>query len=558
MTTKLSPLDLHLPDVHIHEILCFQTSSSYGKIQQVLTSSLQKAIEHIPLLASSLVLDTETSLPIISPPHHTTRDILTFYDLSERLSYSALQRVDFQLDECNPTTAPPVEYLSLNRPQPDGLCKKGRTDVFAVAAVMVEGGVVLAVFVNHMAVDAVGLGVILRTWAECCAGDVLECVSLEREGVAKRLGIQEDEVTKEVGELGVGLRVEQEEEHEEIEQPTLLMPEELDQIILHFTASALADLKATLNKELELQLSPHDLTQHDGTTCPPQLTHLTTNSALTALLWCTITACRLQSPSTCNDRTVTSITVPVNLRPRLTPPLPPTYIGNAVAAASPSASRELVVRGATDIKALAQVAQVVQEAVRAIDGDHVHRCFERESIHHDYTDNDNDDELDSRQSDDEPNSHKNSLLDPQKHHNRHNRTPTTTHNPPPPPSLFPPSTTASALTINSWASQPLYTSTWGPDLGKVQHMTRLKPAAEVVLILPKLANGDLQVQVPVEKETCTGLRLCVASGGGDDRGYLMDRWASVLGFGDCGGERERRDSGVGWLEWVGWWRRGKV
>jgi len=547
MTTKLSPLDLYLPDVHSHEILCFQTDSSHSRTQQVLASSLQKAIEQFPLLASSLVLDAETSLPVISPPHRATRDILTFYDLSERLSYASLQHVDFQLDECSPTTASLVEFLSLNRPQPNGLCNKGRTNVFAATVVLVEGGVVLAVFVNHMAVDAVGLGIILRMWADCCAGGVLEySVSSEREGVAERLGIQEKVLGEELRESRMRMRIGQEQEQEEIiGRPTLAMPGELDQIMLHLTASALADLKATLNKELELRSSPH--ARHYSTTRPPQLTLITTNSALTALLWCTITACRPQSKN--NSRLVTSVTVPVNLRPRLTPPLPPSYIGNAVGAASPSASHELVVRGATDIKALAQVAQVVQEAVCAVDGDYVRRCFEQQgSDGYDCHHNGNSDELDA----DASNSNAKSL-ELRTCHKCYNSTSIDN----PPLSLF--GTPTTAFTINSWATQSLYAHTWGPDLGTVQHMMRLKSAAEVVLILPKLPNGDVEVQMPLEKETCKVLHNYAMNGwegDGDKSAYLMAKWASVLG-GSCEGKkRERRDSGVGWLEWVGW-RRGR-
>jgi len=363
------------------------------------------------------------------------------------------------------------------------------------------------------------------------------------------LGIQEDEVTQEVGESCVSMRIGQEEEQEERgERPILAMPEELDQIMLHITASALADLKATLNKELHARLYPHDLAQLDGTAYPPTANQVTSNSALTALLWCTITACRPQSQSHNTDGT-TSITVPVNLRPRLTPPLPPSYIGNAVGAASPSASHELVVRGATDIKALAQVAQVVQEAVCAVDGDYVRRCFEQQgSDGYDCHHNGNSDELDA----DASNSNAKSL-ELRTCHKCYNSTSIDN----PPLSLF--GTPTTAFTINSWATQSLYAHTWGPDLGTVQHMMRLKSAAEVVLILPKLPNGDVEVQMPLEKETCKVLHNYAMNGwegDGDKSAYLMAKWASVLG-GSCEGKkRERRDSGVGWLEWVGW-RRGR-
>lgn len=80
--------------------------------------------------------------------------------------------------------------------------------------------------------------------------------------------------------------------------------------------------------------------------------------------------------------------------------------------------------------------------------------------------------------------------------------------------------------------------------------TNLSPLDLLLPDLPKLPNGDLEVQVPLKKETCETLRRCVIEG--QENGYLIGTWASV-----AGAERRERKDRFGLLDWFGW-RRWKM
>jgi hypothetical protein len=230
--------------------------------------------------------------------------ISRYKDLTEVLpSYTELKERAFPLSEFSTAHLGPIDVMPQGHHQP----------VFAAQANFVKGGLLLAVGVHHSACDASALDAILETWSRNTAvasGGSSDCFSTFDGPSNDRSPLME-------GKLGTDTDMSAFPEYTLMPTPhladgdvqgmqTFEMPP-LSSHLFHFSPESLAKLKAD-----SMAFSSHD--------------------ALCAFIWQRMTLARMRSgvftdpPS---DAETTRLAFAVNVRSRLSPPLPLSYMGNA-------------------------------------------------------------------------------------------------------------------------------------------------------------------------------------------------------------------------------------
>ncbi|KAF5254102.1 hypothetical protein FANTH_984 [Fusarium anthophilum] len=304
---QLTPLDMNMPRLYgIRLVLCFPTNPDMDKRQ--IYENLKKGLAH-----------TVTSIPWISGqigPEEgqdpTTRKVqildspsgfkFPYKDLTNTLpSYAELQERHFPLAEFTTAQVGPIDVMPQGPNQP----------VFAAQANFVEGGLLLTVGVHHSACDASALDAILSTWSHNTA------VASGGSGSYSTFDVpSNDRMPLMEGDPGI---VDEAAFPEYVLMPTphpiegdlssmsgFQMPP-LASHLFHFSTESLTKLK-----EKAGAFSSHD--------------------ALCAFVWQRMTLARMHSGFFSDPPTEDSTTrfcFAVNIRSRLSPPLPSSYMGNA-------------------------------------------------------------------------------------------------------------------------------------------------------------------------------------------------------------------------------------
>ena len=249
----------------------------------------------------------------------------------------------------------------------------GRAPVFRVQANLLEGGMIISVYLHHCVSDGTGLGFLLsgglgkttlngkavedrqvQTASLDGVENGLSIADLDLAGVAAAETNNRRQLCSSLGfdssrELGYKWRLQAEADSRSAKQAGR-------GCVFSFTRTKLAALKSLIMVSLgpiidnvELFLSDHDILQ--------------------TLLWhCCIMA---RESSLCREENITTshLLIPVNVRNRMQPPLPATYFGSAV----DSASVELPVSHLTTgwPTALATTALAIRQAVNAVQDKYV-------------------------------------------------------------------------------------------------------------------------------------------------------------------------------------------
>ncbi|KIL90116.1 hypothetical protein FAVG1_06854 [Fusarium avenaceum] len=304
---KLTPLDMNLPRLYgIRLILCYPLASSVDKLQiyEHLKEGLAHTIVSIPwitgIIGPEIGQDPKLrKVQILSSPSGLA---FPYKDLTETLpSYAELKERAFPLSEFSTAHLGPIDVMPHGDHQP----------VFAAQANFVNGGLLLSVGVHHSACDASALEAIISTWSENTA-----VVSGSSHGFSRFDVPSNDRSPLMQGELASGtdisafpeyvLRPTPNSAHGDFGgMPSFEMPP-LSSHLFHFSPEALAKLK-----EDAVAFSSHD--------------------ALCAFIWQRMTLARIRSgvftdpPS---ETETTRLGFAVNIRSRVSPPLPPSYMGN--------------------------------------------------------------------------------------------------------------------------------------------------------------------------------------------------------------------------------------
>ncbi|KAK8037809.1 trichothecene 3-o-acetyltransferase [Apiospora marii] len=268
---ELTPLDLVMPRVYgTRWILCFPLSS-----------------------------EADTKQVLVSPftPTHTDK-ANSSKDLAKDMpSYADLKAQGFPLDKFSTAQLSPLGVM----PEPP-------SPVMAAQANFIEGGLLLTVAFHHSAGDATALETILGIWAQntaAVASDSKAFASPDARSTDRSALMQGTPPASMDGFPEYLLKPDEKQPtvpaDENAPPPAAFQMPPMQCRILYFSAAKLAELKQ-------------------------EAAAYSTNDAMSAFLWCQMTAAR--NPSSDVDGKVSAFAYAVNIRSRTSPPLPPTYLGN--------------------------------------------------------------------------------------------------------------------------------------------------------------------------------------------------------------------------------------
>ncbi|KAL2038566.1 hypothetical protein N7G274_008614 [Stereocaulon virgatum] len=347
---RLSPLDMLMPRMHVPKLLYFSSSSEPGAILATLRAALALTIEAIPIISGSIALsehqnDQQGSLSV-QRPHLSAEQILSSNDLREIYDFETLRASHF------PSNAIPLaEYA----PKSFGDSAESMPVMMAQANFL-RGGLLLFFAIHHCVMDEMGFFNVMRVWAACARGDTdLDFISpqwFDREPLMQGSG---------TGRLG---------DHPEYtlslegaatkatEDPSVFYPtasSEVESAVFFLSNESLARLKAAATRLHGCRTGEQDVQEN---AC------ISTNDALIALFWCSITSARI-SESIEDENVFPRFGMAVNGRDRLRPPIPPDYTGNVVLIAKTVTSARTLLP--SDPDSLVKAALLVRRSINDVD-----------------------------------------------------------------------------------------------------------------------------------------------------------------------------------------------
>ncbi|KAL9043676.1 MAG: hypothetical protein Q9214_003145 [Letrouitia sp. 1 TL-2023] len=324
-------------------MLCFPLSQTIDHL--CVTSTLQQAaqrlIEFIPWLGGQVVSQKQTGksdIYQVVPYDDPCPPILRIKHLDEFSSYEELRKARAPASKLDASITAPMKGF------PDSPDPSVPRPVLAIQANFLYGGLILCFAGMHNVMDGNGLGQLVKHFATLCRGEQIafrdiEAILLDRKHIPPPL--QTDQPLLDHSNV-----------RKKAEQSTDAGAHEFRSIWSYFSISSakLAQLKAEASKDIK--------NKDDW---------VTSNDALTALMWKAVTKAR----SARLDRgEQTTLVRAVNGRRKVKPPIPDGYIGNSVHATFNSLTIEQVAEEAS----LSELAQRVRKATNEID-DHYVRSF---------------------------------------------------------------------------------------------------------------------------------------------------------------------------------------
>ena len=458
--TTLSPLDFSMPNSYSHESLFFKTTSHSSKCIDTLKQALQATCTLIPIFNGKLAIDPNGRPPVIFHGQYSVQKMLTVHNFADSVDYQDLKSACLH-PEAERSIAIREAVRLLSAVPPYSLQSNGEAPVSRLTVAILRGGLAMTINFHHLVFDLTSIAVFLRILSAYCRGERLsplpaECLSrdilpdLPKADYEHHLAALNETIKP----AAIVKSETQTQEHKSgataVEQE-LASPAPPPQVsaMIHFSARALAQLKADVTAHLDPTIGP---------------AWITTNDALMALAWSCIT---VASPAydTGKAGLRSPICLAINLRHRLSPPLPADYLGAAVCAPPFSLGIGALREAAMELKALAKLAQRIRAKVNTVDAEYVRRCFDMTSAL----------PADGKEKEKDETS-------------------------------FMPDGDVD-FTMNSWAEQGACLHNWGPDLGTVECAVRLYARSPSVYVMPELPNrGGLLVHTTLEGETMERLR----------------------------------------------------
>ena len=347
---RLSPLDMLMPRMHVPKLLYFSSSSEPGVILATLRTALALTIEAIPIISGSIALsehenDQQGSLSV-QRPHSTAEQILSSNDLREIYDFERLRASHF------PSNAIPLaEYA----PKSFG----GSADsmpVMMAQANFLRGGLLLFFAIHHCVMDEMGFFNVMKVWAACARGDTgLDLISpqwFDREPLMQGFGTGRLDHHPEYTLSLEGAAT------KATEDPSVFYPiksSEVESAVFFLSDESLGRLKAAATKPHGSRTGEQDVEEN---------TWISTNDALIALFWCSITSARI-GESTGDENIFPRFGMAVNGRDRLRPPISPDYTGNVVLIAKTVTSAGNLLPSNPD--SLVKAALLVRRSINDVD-----------------------------------------------------------------------------------------------------------------------------------------------------------------------------------------------
>lgn len=453
-SVTLSPLDQIMPRLYVRLILCLQPQGSLEEDRAMIFSALEKGLENtlaeIPYLGGVVSGDDDHSGKVRITPGAGVLLHLNNLEDNNDMSYQTLKDSHFSHSSLD-TESSNVKALA------EILSPESNPPVMVARVNIVKGGLILAIGIHHSVMDAAGFATVLKTWAghtktsflspgasgdEAAKPNLLPPNSLDRNplikasmaaGVDPQVKIKDHPQYK----LQPTPPIQKDTKDAPTTPPTFTLPP-MTLTVFYFAVSKLAALKLSAS---------------------PSSSFISTNDALCALLWSSITRARTLPENTAEGRETPSsrLGFAVDGRRRLSTPLPPSYLGNV----NIYASTRLPVSTLSKNAELKSIASAIRSAITEIDNDRIQDAI--------------------------------ALI---------NSIPNVTDLKPAFNSFLGPD-----LAITSWRDMELVGLDWGAGIGKVEAVRLPNVAFDgLCVVLPALADGGLEVAVGLESSAMERLK----------------------------------------------------
>ncbi|MCJ1457965.1 hypothetical protein MMC28_008334 [Mycoblastus sanguinarius] len=349
----LSPLDMLMPRFHVPKLLYFATRSEPAKIITNLRVGLALTIKAIPIIAGSVTLsehkeDQKGSLNVQSP-YWTAEDIISSNDLRDEYDYEKLRAGNF-----------PTNVVPLEKTAPKLFAKSGDSMPVMVAQVnFLRGGLLLFFAIHHCVMDEVGLFNVMKIWSARCREETsMEIVTsqwLDRKQLMQGAGAgrlqDHPEYTLSPEEATT----------QATEDPGAFYPQSSDVATAVFFISdeSLERLKMTATAGIS------DVAENSA----QDIGWISTNDALMALFWCSITCARIDEGTAATTNIYPRFGMAMNGRSHLLPPMSPDYCGNVVLIAKTFTSAGNLLSPYP--KNLAKAALLIRKSINVVDDDYI-------------------------------------------------------------------------------------------------------------------------------------------------------------------------------------------
>ncbi|KAH7362438.1 putative trichothecene 3-O-acetyltransferase [Plectosphaerella cucumerina] len=318
-TTTTMPADLELDMLGQQPLLlriytqichCYPlpdtSPASQARIVATLTAGLERLADAFPWVAGEVVDDS--GVFCIRPLDRAPKLVVKDQTNDDGLTWAALEAAGFPMHMLDEGDFAPVATYTM-----DSVSR-----VFAVQATFIPGGLILVFAGHHGALDMVGLGNVISWLSRACAGgtfakEELEAANRSRHDTIPLLseeevaGLKPDILASQI------MKKQDSQPAAEASQEQPPPPPTLTWATFTFTPSALSALKASATSTL-----PSGAAGSQG--------FITTDDALTALIWSATTRVRLpRLTSTTPPTTISSFARAVNIRPYFN--IPHAYAG---------------------------------------------------------------------------------------------------------------------------------------------------------------------------------------------------------------------------------------
>lgn len=263
-------------------------------------------------------------------PYFSVNDILSVKDLSSKYDFQSIQANEF------PTDAVDGDVL------PDFV--RNNAKVFLAQANIIRGGIILVCAVHHCVMDEAGIFNVLKLWSTFCHG-----------GNGHELVTEEwiDNSALLQGE-GTG-RLEDYPEYK-------LLPEDLSSTPYVSTSSDVAGTGVFFFSDDSLRRLKE--LANEGSN---DLSWVSTNDALVALIWSRITSARLATSNSVDLYTPSLLVMTVNGRNRIQPAMSPTFTGNVVLISKSISTFSDLISSSSNTTKIGAIARIVRQSVRDVD-----------------------------------------------------------------------------------------------------------------------------------------------------------------------------------------------
>lgn len=340
--TSLTPLDMNMPRLYgTRWILCFPMKPTVDKAQvyDELKAGLVRTIHEIPWIGGT-VQPEQASDPVLGRIEVSEGEAGVRFDFNDLTSsgvqapsYDELKTAHFPLSKFSTSQLCPVGVMPLR-----GVA----TAAFAAQANFIKGGLLLTICAFHACCDATGLGIVMQTWARMTSS--LQCgESLHKvdPSINDRSRLMQGVAGGGIDDFPAYLLAPTPpavpEKDPDQPQPTWTPRKSMLSRLFRITPSSLLSLKTAIPA-------------------------YSSSDALHALFWRHLSLARVAAASPPPKRPDTALLLAVNIRSKLDPPLPPSYIGNAVGA---TLTRRVPFHELAQPEGLATAAAAIRTAVRA-------------------------------------------------------------------------------------------------------------------------------------------------------------------------------------------------